>query len=129
MARFATAPRPPVLTSLCLFAAALFLQPGPGRVVQVAPEPLAPAPPCLAAGAWHGDLYVPDGLWNMPVVQPQGHWRMPTISPGTVAPMPNVLAPGAVIPLGHWDSEVEASAIDVDSLVSGLKHLLATPAT
>ena len=129
MARLATAQRPPVLASVCLFAAAVLLQPGPARVVQVAPDPLGAAPPCLAAGAWHGDLYVPDGLWNMPVVHPQGQWRMPTIGPGQLAPVPNVLAPGAVIPLGHWDPDVEAKAIDVDSLVSGLKSLLATPPT
>jgi hypothetical protein len=34
-----------------------------------------------------------------------------------------------VIPLGHWDSNVEADAIDVDRLVSGFKQLLTTPPT
>ena len=129
MARFAITQRPPVLSSLCLLAAALLLEPGSVRVVQVAPDPLGAAPPCLASGVWHGDLYVPDGLWNMPVLQPKGHWRMPTIAPGALAPVPNVLAPGSVIPLGHWDSDVEADAIDVDRLVSGFKRLLSTPAT
>jgi hypothetical protein len=54
---------------------------------------------------------------------------MPTITPEGLAPLPNVLAPGAVIPLGHWESNVEADAIDVDRLVSGFKQLLTTPAT
>ncbi|HET9991970.1 MAG TPA: hypothetical protein VFQ65_25750, partial [Kofleriaceae bacterium] len=129
MARLATTQRPPVFASVSLLAASLLLQPGPVRVVQVAPDALGPTPACIAAGAWHGDLYVPDGLWNMPIVHPQGHWRMPTVAPETLAPLPNVLAPGAVIPIGHWDSEIEASAIDVDRLVSGLKQLLATPPT
>ena len=72
MARFAITQRPPVLSSLCLLAAALLLEPGPTRVVQVAPDPLGAAPPCLASGVWHGDLYVPDGLWNMPVLASGG---------------------------------------------------------
>ena len=57
MARFAITQRPPVLSSLCLLAAALLLEPGPARVVQVAPDPLGSGPPCLASGVWHGDLY------------------------------------------------------------------------
>lgn len=129
MARIAIAPRPPVLSSLCLLAAALLLEPGPARVVQVPPDPLGGSPPCMVAGTWHGDLLVPDGLWNMPVLHPQGRWRTPLIDPGGLAPLPNVLAPGAVIPLGHWDADVEANAIDVDRLVSGFKQLLSTPAT
>jgi hypothetical protein len=129
MARLAITQRPPVLSSLCLLAAALLLEPGPARLVQVAPDPLGSGPPCLASGVWHGDLYVPDGLWSMPVLHPQGHWRMPNVDPGSLAPVPNVLAPGAVIPVGHWDSTVEADAIDVDRLVSGFKQLLTTPPT
>ena len=129
MARIAIAPRPPVLSSLCLLAAAVLLEPRSTRVVQLAPDPLGEPPPCMVAGTWHGDLLVPDGLWNMPVLHPQGHWRTPLIDPGALAPLPNVLAPGAVIPLGHWDSDVEGEMIDVDRLVSALKHLLRTPAT
>ena len=129
MARFAITQRPPVLSSLCLLAAALLLEPGPTRIVQVAPDPLAAAPPCTVAGTWHGDLLVPDGLWSMPVLHPRGQWRMPLVDPGAAAPLPNVLAPGAVIPLGHWDSNIEADAIDVDRLVSGFKTLLSTPPT
>lgn len=129
MARIAITQRPPVLASLCLLAGALLLDPGATRVVQVAPEPLGARPPCFVAGTWHGDLLVPDGLWNMPVLHPEGRWRTPMIDPGGAAPVPNVLAPGAVIPLGHWDSSVAAQALDVDRLVSGLKALLTTPAT
>ncbi len=105
MAWFAFAQRPPIFTAACLAAATVLLEPLPRPA---ALDALGPPPICRVAGVRHGELYVPLGTWTMPIVTPSGHWSMP-----------NPLAPpGADTPM-----------FDVDTLVSGLKRMLATPHT
>jgi hypothetical protein len=106
MARFALSQRPPIVASVSLFALVVMLGPGP-VAVPLEPEPMGPTPKCIVHGERHGELYLPDPSWGisqMPTLVPLGHWNMPILPPSDVV-------------------------LDVDSVVSGLKRLLATPHT
>lgn len=106
MARIALSQRPPIVASLSLFALVVMLGPRPAAV-PLEPGPMGPAPKCIVHGARHGELYLPDPGWRtsqMPTLVPLGHWTMPILPPHEVM-------------------------LDVDTVVSGLKRLLATPHT
>ena len=106
MTRFALSQRPPIVASVSLFALVVMLGPGP-VAVPLEPEPMGPTPKCIVHGERHGELYLPDPSWGtsqMPTLAPLGHWNMPVLPP---------LADS--IP-----------TFDVDTVVSGLKRLLAT---
>jgi hypothetical protein len=108
MASFALRQRPPIIASLCLFALVVMLGPRP-IAVPLEPEPMGPTPKCIVQGERHGELYLPvPSTSQMPTLAPTGHWNMPIL--------PDRADDG--IPM-----------FDVDSVVSGLKRLLATPQT
>lgn len=101
MARFAITQRPPILASVFLAAGAVLL--GPQPPAAVAYEPMT-SPTCIVQGERHGEIIVPRGHWTTPELHPDSGFRMPILG---------------------YDPPV----IDVDRLVSGLKHLLDTPKT
>jgi hypothetical protein len=106
MARFALGQRPPIIASMSLFALVVMLGPRP-VAVPLEPEPMGPTPKCVVQGERHGELYLPDPTTSasqMPTLLPLGHWNMPILPPSDVV-------------------------LDVDTVVSGLKRLLATPRT
>lgn len=106
MARIALSQRPPLVASLSLFALVVMLGPRP-MTVPLEPEPMGPSPTCVVRGERLGELYLPDPGWRtsqLPMLVPLGHWNMPILPP------PEVIR-------------------DVDTVVSGLKRLLATPHT
>ncbi|MEO8844230.1 MAG: hypothetical protein ABI591_25380 [Kofleriaceae bacterium] len=107
MARFALSPRPPIVASASLFALVVMLGPRPVAMT-LEPEPMGPSPTCVVHGDRRGELYLPDPSWTsqMPTLVPRGHWTMPILPPHEATPI-----------------------LDVDSVVSGLKRLLATPHT
>ena len=110
MARFAFSQRPPIVASASLFALVVMLGPRP-VAVPLEPEPMGPTPKCVVQGERHGELYLPDPSWGlsqMPTLVPLGHWNTPVLPPHADDAMPT---------------------FDVDTLVSGLKRLLATPHT
>jgi hypothetical protein len=108
MARFALSQRPPIVASVSLFALVVMLGPRP-VAIPLEPEPMGPAPKCIVQGERHGELYLPDPSWGsqMPTLAPLGHWNTPVLPPRTD----------------------DIPTFDVDTLVSGLKRLLATPHT
>jgi hypothetical protein len=107
MARFALKQRPPIVASTCLFALVVMLGPRP-VAVPLEPEPMGPTPKCIVQGERHGELYLPPATASeMPTLVPLGHWNMPILPPLS----------GSI------------PTFDVDTVVSGLKRLLATPHT